>query len=218
MPEYTLEVSGASIVLVGSFNPAIFHPEWFARNGLLPQGEVDSAELQVVHPQLSQFETERFSFQITTDRFTGMTKPNTIAGPLQDLILGTFYVLEHTPVQAMGMNRVLHFSMGSEEAWHRLGDKLAPKEPWNDILEGRPGMRNLDILTQGESPRGSSLMVRVQPSLLIQPGVYFEINNHHTASEGGGLKSMMEILRNQWETSQKKGEEIARHILEWAAA
>jgi hypothetical protein len=156
--------------------------------------------------------------QITTDRFTAATKPNTIAGPLQDLILGTCYVLEHTPVQAMGMNRVLHFAMESEEAWHRLGDKLAPKEPWNDILKGRPGMRNLDILTQRESPKGSSLTVKVQPSLLIQPGVYFEINDHYAASGSAGLKSMMEILRNQWETSQKKGEEIARHILEWAAA
>jgi hypothetical protein len=218
MPEHTLEISGSSVVLVGSFNPAIFHPEWFARNGLLPQGEVDSAELQVIHPQLSQFETERFAFQITSDRFTGITKPNTIADPLKDLILGTFYILEHTPIQAMGLNRILHFAMGSVEAWHRLGDKLAPKEPWQEILEGRPGMRNLDILTSNESPKGSSLLVRIQPSLLIQPGVYFEINAHYPAPERAGLKSMMDLLKNQWETTNKKGEEIARHILDWAAS
>jgi hypothetical protein len=218
MPEHTLEISGATIVLVGSFNPAIFHPEWFAKNELLPQGEVDSAELSVVHPQLSQFETERYAFQITTDRFSAMTKPNTISGPLRDLILGTFYILEHTPVQAMGMNRVLHFAMGSEEAWHRLGDKLVPKEPWNSILEGRPGMRNLDVLTIRDKPKGSSLMVRVQPSLLIRHGVYFEINDHYAAPERAGLKSMMEILQNQWESSQEKGENIARHIIDWAAS
>ena len=173
MPEPTLEINGASVVMVGSFNPAIFHPEWFARNGLLPQGEVDSADLQVVHPQLSQFETERFSFQITMDRFAALTKPNTTAGPLRDLILGTFFILEHTPVSAIGLNRMLHFAMGSEEAWHRLGDRLAPKEPWNPILEGRPGLRNLDIITQKESPKGASVMVRIQPSIQVQHGVYF---------------------------------------------
>jgi hypothetical protein len=218
MPDHTLEISGASIVLAGSFNPAIFHPEWFSRNGLLPQGEVDNAELQVVHPQMSQFETERFSFQITTERFVGMTKPNTIAGPLRDLVLGTFYILEHTPVQAIGLNCVLHFKMGTEDAWHRLGDKLAPKDPWNSVLEGRPGMRNLDILTQRESPKGSSMMVRIQPSLLIRPGVYFEINSHYPTEKGEDIKSAMEVLRNDWEASQRKGDEIARHILDWAAS
>jgi hypothetical protein len=218
MADYELKLSGASVVLVGSFNPAIFQPEWFARNGLLPQGEVDSAEMQVIHPQLCQFETERFTFQITTDRFTGMTKPNTIADPLRDLILGTFFVLEHTPVTAMGMNRMLHFAFPNEEAWHRLGDKLAPKAPWKGILEGRPGMRNLEIITFRETPKGSSVMVKIQPSVLVPLGVYFEVNDHNLASEGTGLKSLMEILRGEWESSQKKGDEIARHILDWAAA
>jgi hypothetical protein len=218
MPEYKLEISGATIVLVGSFNPAIFHPEWFAKNELLPQREADNAELNVVHPQLSQFETERFSFQITAERFQAMAKPNTISASLRDLVLGTFYILEHTPVQAMGMNRVLHFAMGSEEAWHKLGDKLVPKEPWNSILEGRPGMRNLDVLTIRDSPKGSSLMVKVQPSVVIPHGVYFEINDHYAAQEYAGLKSMMEILRDQWDASQQKGESIARHIIDWAVS
>jgi len=219
MSETTLKISAASVVLVGSFNPAIFQPEWFARNGLLPQGEVDDAKIQIVHPQVSQFETERFILQITTDRFSSLTKPNAVAEPLRDLVLGTFYILEHTPVSAIGLNCMLHFATGSEEGWHKIGDKLVPKDAWSPILEGRPGLRNLDILAQKDHPNGPSVMVKIQPSVHVVPwGVYFEINEHYPAEENSGLKSMMGILQNRWEESQKNGERIARHILDWATA
>jgi hypothetical protein len=68
MPESKIEIAGASVVRTGSFNPAIFHPEWFANNGLLPRREVDEADVKVVHPQLSNFETERFIIQVTPER------------------------------------------------------------------------------------------------------------------------------------------------------
>jgi hypothetical protein len=62
------------------------------------------------------------------------------------------------------------------------------------------------------------MMVRIQPSLLIRPGVYFEINSHYPTEKGEDIKSAMEVLRNDWEASQRKGDEIARHILDWAAS
>jgi hypothetical protein len=218
MPEHTLEINGASIVLVGSFNPAIFQPEWFARNGLLPPGEIEDAKLSLVHPQVSQFETERFAFQITLDRFSVQGKPNATGGPLRDLVAGTFYILEHTPVTVMGLNRMMHFAMGSEDAWHKLGDKLAPKEAWREVLAHRPGLRSLDILSQEDPPNGQSMVVRVQPSLSIKWGVYFETNEQFPAPKERGLENMMETLQNRWEDSQRNGERIARYILNWAAA
>ena len=52
MPDYTLEISGASIVLLlGSFNPAIFHPEWFSRNGLLPRGKSITRSCKLYTPK-----------------------------------------------------------------------------------------------------------------------------------------------------------------------
>ena len=214
----SLDVSAASIVLVGSFNPAIFQPEWFARNGLLPQGEVADATVQVIHPQVCQFETERFVFQVTLDRFSAQTKPNTTGGPLRDLVLGAFYILEHTPVTAIGINRMMHFPTGSEEAWHRLGDKLAPKDPWSAVLEGRPGLRTLEILAQKDPTSKNAVMVRVQPSVIVPLGAYFEINEHYSTAGDDGLKSAMKILQDRWEEAQTNGENVARHILTWAVS
>ena len=44
------EISGASVVLVGNFNPAILTPAWFELNGLLPEGTAEGADLHLAHP------------------------------------------------------------------------------------------------------------------------------------------------------------------------
>jgi hypothetical protein len=214
MPEP--EISSGSIVLVGSFNPAIFQPEWFLRQNLLSKGEVESAEIKIVHPQICQFETERFFVQVSHDRFTVISKTSTNSEPLRDLVMGTFFVLEHTPVNALGLNSQMHFQMESVTAWHRLGDKLAPKEAWAEILPGRPGMLSLSIITDRETPAGSKVHVKVEPSVRLKHGVYFETNEHYIANEGG-LKSLMEIVRERWGESQTYARQIAYHILDWAS-
>jgi hypothetical protein len=222
MPKPILEISGASIVLVGSFNPLIFQPEWFARLELLPQTEADNATIQVIHPEVAQFDTERFYFQATTTRLTAGTKANTVAEPLKDLVHGVFYILEHTPVQMMGINRQMHFDMHSEDAWHQLGDKIAPKEIWTKVIgERRPGLRNVEILYvkgKGDPFDIPQVTVLVQPSTQVTPhGAYFEINNHFSALPEGGLKQLMEVMNNQWERLQNDAERIATDVLAWAA-
>src|SRR5579863_1045833 len=153
MPSPTLEIAGNTIVMIGSFNPAIFQPQWFAKQGLLPQTEVDNAKIEIIHSQVCQFETERFLLQVTPERFVATTKPNAVGAPLRDLVSGTFYILEHTPIQAFGLNSQMHYGMHSEDAWHRVGDKLVPKDAWDGLIDGgRPGMRNLHILYAATSP------------------------------------------------------------------
>jgi hypothetical protein len=36
---------------------------------------------------------------------------------IRDLVLGTFQLLRHTPIKAMGVNREAVFAMESEEEW-----------------------------------------------------------------------------------------------------
>ena len=217
MPEPLLALTGTSIVLIGAFNPRIFQPEWFARQSLLPQKEVEAANIQIIHQQVTQFETERFVFQVTDDRLLAATKPNTIAEPLRDLIAGTFYILEHTPVQGIGLNRQMHFKMDSEEAWHKVGDKLVPKEGWAQIVDRRPGMRNLQVLYGSTSPEEPAITATVQPSVQVVPhGVYFEVNYHFNIPKDDGLKFMMAVLNDRWEECQNDAERMAKFILDWA--
>jgi len=216
MPNWTPEISGASIVLTGSFNPTIFQPEWFGRQQLLPEAEISSAEIKIVMPQVCHFETERFIVYVMQDRFSASTKPNATSEPLRDLVLGTFFVLEHTPITALGLNRQMHFALKSEETWHKLGDRLAPKDGWNEILEGRPGLLSLEILTNRKHPEGSRVQVKVQPSVTLKFGAYVETNEHYPAGKDQALKGLMEILKHNWEEAQKYAGKVADHILTWA--
>jgi hypothetical protein len=216
MSDLIPEISAATIVLIGSFNPKIFQPEWFARQQLLPQAETDAADIKVIVQQVSHFETERFVVQVTENRFLASTKPSANPAPLRDLVQGTFFILEHTPVTAMGLNCAMHFKMESEKTWHQVGDKLAPKEVWKEVLEGRPGLLSMTILTQKDKPKGAEFRVKVEPSVLVPQGVYFETNEHFPASETEPLKSLMDILGERWEETQIYASRVVSHVLAWA--
>jgi len=119
----------------------------------------------------------------------------------------------------MGLNREMHFAMPSEEAWHQVGDKLAPKNGWAGILRGRPGMTLLSI--QGEIPdfpdatEGTKLTVRVAPSPSVKFGVYFIMNENYNAPKNGELRFLMERIRTRWEGAYNYAAEIADYVLDW---
>jgi len=50
MLEQPAEISGASIVLLGSFNPPIFQPQWFARQNLLQPTLAEKAKINFITP------------------------------------------------------------------------------------------------------------------------------------------------------------------------
>jgi hypothetical protein len=212
----TPEMSGASIVLLGSFNPRIFQPEWFARQGLLPREQVDAADIKVIVSQVAHFETEQFIVQVTENRFTAVTKANANPVPLRDLVQGTFFILEHTPVSSMGLNHYAHIPLMTGDAWHRLGDKLAPKDGWRGVLDERPGMQSLTITSGMAEPGRRRHMIKIEPSVRITFGAYFEVNEHHQAPEREPLKNLMNILGERWEESAQYANTVIDHILTWA--
>jgi len=42
------EVQESSIVFIGSFNPKIFQPAWFVKEGLIPKQEGHEAEIEIM--------------------------------------------------------------------------------------------------------------------------------------------------------------------------
>ena len=49
------EISAASIVMVGYFNPQIFQPFWLAMHGVISEEEAESANIGFVHPEITRF-------------------------------------------------------------------------------------------------------------------------------------------------------------------
>ena len=224
------EISSVSVVLLGKFNPAIFTPAWFALQGLLPESAATSANLQVAHQQVTVFSTEWLHLNVTADRFM----VETLQAPyirLRDLVVRLFKeYLHHTPLNALGINRDVHFQVRSSAERDRIGRTLAPVEPWgvwgHDLgLDGEHG--GMTSLTMSQinpegRPTGGRINVKVEPSNKIgrgRLGVYVQVNDHYAiddASPGAGER-LIRLLENNFDTSLNRSNSIVDHIMSLAA-
>ncbi len=211
-----LEYEQANVVLVGGFNPQIFQPAWFAKHNLLGNSETESAKIGVIHPEIVDFVADWCHLNITQERFVARTSRADCFPRLRDLVKGTFTLLRHTPVRQMGLNREFHYSMPTNEAYHDVGYKLAPKEPWTGILE-KPGMRS--VAMQGQRPDTTYkglIFVVVEPSRRVKDGVFLQFNDHYEAKNqeaGVGCDELIDVLSCSWDISLDRSKEMAEKLL-----
>ncbi len=221
------EVSDASIVLVGNFNPPIFHPEWFARNGLIRDEEKEAAEIELIHHELTLFRMEWLSVRVEPQRFIAETQE----GPfirLSDFVVRTFAeYLVYTPINKMGINRKAHFSVGDEDTRNRIGKMLAPHQPWGEwaaaiggkSVKKRGGMRSLTMEQRNPDDRKKGhIQVTIEPSLQIknETGIYMRVNDHYEVEDpvnNQGCEELIRLLEQRFEASIKHSEWIIDQIM-----
>ncbi len=63
------ELSACSIVLVGDFNPAIFHPAWFKARNIYPGADDVIEDVRLVHRDIAAFSIEADSYHVEKERF-----------------------------------------------------------------------------------------------------------------------------------------------------
>ena len=175
------EVESAAIVMIGSFNPAIFQPRWLGTQQLIRPEEAEKAKITIIHAEVADFSTEWFQLQVLQNRFQLASTDPRQYSPLRDLAAAIFAILPHTPVTALGLNRQFHFKMPSRDAWHAIGHLLAPKEPWHRIMD-TPGLRALMMEGRRKDAKGGTLHVKVEPSVSVEYGLYIDINEEFKAS------------------------------------
>lgn len=210
------EIQGLSFVLVGDFNPTIFHPLWFSHHELIGEHEGGAAKIEVVHNDISVFDLDWMRLQVTRDRFELTTLQEPYFEVIRDLVIGTFQLLEHTPVKALGINHQLHFKMKDADEWHGLGHRLAPKECWNKVLE-KPGMQKVSIKGERTDGYKGNILVTVEPSSKLKYGTYFAINDHYeadTTAGKSGVKYLVNIIKENWTQSMDRSYNITQTVLE----
>jgi hypothetical protein len=114
----------------------------------------------------------------------------------------------------------MHFDVGGEENWHKIGDVLAPKRLWQPHLRGRPGMKALQI---EEAKRADGLagkvLVTVQPSEKYTHGVFFDVNNDLPNADGKpGTSFAVQVIREHWARLLLEARFIAETVLEQATS
>lgn len=210
-----LVVQGVNIVLCGNFNPAIFHPSWLSAEGLIRFQEAETAQIEIVHPDAATFNAEWLQIRVVRDRFQAGTVQEPYYEPLRDLVVGIFGLLRHTPMRALGINRDFHYRLESKGVWHTVGDRLAPKQDWEEVL-GNPGMKSLVIEGKRPDNLAGYIQVKVGPSNRVEFGVYVEINDHYQlspASETSASASeTIDILSEHWAESMQRSLGISQKI------
>jgi len=212
----TPDSEGASIVMIGSFNPSIFQPLWLGTQQLIRPEEARNATITTIQAEITDFSTEWFQLQVLQTRFTIVSADPRQYGPLRDLVIGMFAILPHTPITAIGLNRHFHFRMSSIDVWHKIGHLLAPKEPWHAIMKG-PGLRSMTMLGRREEGNKGILEVKVEPSVKTQPGLFVEVNEEFKPPSDGqpeGAQWVPACLAAQWDATITSAETAAEHLLD----
>jgi len=223
------EISGVSIVLRGNFNPSIFQPMWFAKQGLISEEAAAGAELGVVHPEVTIFKVDPdFSFSVDRDRLV----INRGIAPLivaSDLICRMFGdLLPHTPIGQLGINRNVHFSVGSFEKRDQIGQLLAPPAPWGKWGEGfsagdetkRGGLLSMTMIRRNLRDREVGwIQAKVEASNKIgqgRTGIFMEINDHYQLPDPASAVDamvMIRILQERFDSSLKSSDAIIDQIM-----
>jgi hypothetical protein len=220
------EISAASVVLLGEFTPQIFQPHWFVKHGLLPDEAAENAEISVINPYICAFGIETF-FTLHVER-EGFTTARSVA-PLilmSDVVVRLFGdLLPHTPIRAMGINRLVHFDAGTAEKRDRIGDLLAPKAPWGQwgkkLSSGDPnkhgGMLSLTMVQFDLSDRAKgSILAKIEPSTKIgsgKTGIFMEINDHYQTDNDKDAEQAVKILQERFDDSLRNSDTIINQIM-----
>jgi hypothetical protein len=221
------EVGAVSVVLLGNFNPAIFTPAWFAKWSLLSENEVAEAKIEVVHPEITAFTAGTKRITVQADRFT-VESSEAPWITLADLVEKTFQeFLPHTPASKLGINRIVHFGVGTEECRNSIGRKLAPTEPWGEwgqrIENSPPALRGgftsltMQEAWETEEFRGH-IQTLVEPSKKVtgNSGIYMRVNHHSeviSPKPEVGCEKIIGYLRDNFQTSIEKAEWIIDQVM-----
>jgi hypothetical protein len=222
------ELTQLTVVLIGNFNPAIFHPAWLARHELISDGAAETASVGIVHPDISAFSIENlFSLQVERERFTisRLVAPWVLISDVVAKIFGD--LLSHTPLSKLGINLLVHFDTGSQAKRNEIGERLAPPTPWGEwgklVSSGdgrtRGGMQSLTMVQKNVSDRPAGwVQAKIEPSARIRgglTGIFMEINDHYELAGPSpeDARALIGILQDKFDNSVKNSEKIVDQIM-----
>jgi hypothetical protein len=215
------ERQSLSIVVLGDFNPAIFHPLWFSANGLVPEEETNDADEFIIQKQIAIFSIGKIQLQVDESRL-GLTTVESPQGPiLRDLALGTLSILEHTPLKAIGLNLDMAFAIETEHAWHAFGDRLVPKNDWAQILE-KPGMQQVVVEGMRSDCNADRVHIRVQPSshcrVLVAVNQHYQLETAERVDVRERHREAIRVLRDDWANFTAFARNAAAKLLQSSSA
>jgi hypothetical protein len=215
MTKYVPERKQFSIVLVGTFNPLMFQPEWFGKNDVISPEEVEFARNQsnniptIITPQLTVFRTSQLSIRIEQDRFLVLAEKEPLL-IIKDFVKKTFEKLGGLTITAFGYNYSAHYKFNSEPEIHAFADKLTPKQYWRALLgndvtgdDRKGGLSSLQMHQYKDGNEGMiSIVLQRSVHLKPEPGIFLICNDHTNISDDdSSAEVVIEKINKSFEAS-----------------
>lgn len=231
-----ISLDEVSIVLKGGFNPSILSPAWLLAQGVIGAAEEGESDVDVITRDIAAFSCAWIKLFATADTLQLSTAVEAEFERLRDACVAILKALPHTPIAVLGINRSVHFRVDSLEQLHRVGDTLAPKDVWGDVLDF-PGMRSLTVWGARPGTQAGRISVTIEPSNAIPQAIFVAHNDHYELSERtdppsgrdeawsvgnqpateatpGKLSVAVEILTDNWKDSMNRGDKVIRRVYE----
>lgn len=207
------EITELSIVMLGSFNPAIFHPSWLLSHKLIDEEDFKSNEIEVINPFLAKFKSRWLQVEVTNSRCQLKTTDGTSFELLRDLNVSIFKVLRETPINAFGINVISDYQL-EEKQYEKAGNILAPFSNWKEIFND-PKLLRLEIVQERRmDEEEGSHRIRLMPSMLVKPhGLRIDINSHFEVSKYDTMDKKLHVFISKWEQTLRDANIYAKNIL-----
>ena len=207
-----------SIVLLGSLNPGIFHPEWFRRQEILSPQDAEAANIKIVSPEVTEVLFLDMKLDVFPNRLVLETLDASRAEKLQDIVVNILSKLPHTPITACGLNNTIQFDLDDEAYWHQIGHTLAPKDLiWNSVLE-KPGMALLSVKGILSGKFAGEININVAPARKFVHGLLVSSNFHYPVPrDDKGTAQSTEVpnyVQQTWKPALEKARAVAYQIFE----
>lgn len=111
--------------------------------------------------------------------------------------------------------------------WHALGDRLAPKDLWREVLtspirEGTPGLRTLVVEGSRQATSARWIRIKIEPSVRLPNGIYLEAHEHYEEENEQpeekvkAASVLLNTLRSEWSNFLGDSLRIADQVLSWS--
>ena len=195
----------ATVVLTGSFNPAIFYPEWFREQEILPEIEVSSAESAtdlVITRQATVIRFMSLRLEALGERWTLTSERPDWFKDLGPITTSIFDKLPHTPVKALTMTFLEHRRVRRSPAEAIEGWLTAPA--FGKVVGNSA---KLGVIGRGEWEKFETALV-LEHSVRLKGAVF--IGQSYELK----LKTARDLEAVKWADLITRSNEVSRILLE----
>jgi len=211
-----VEIKTLHLTFVGNFNPAIVQPFWLAQKGLIRESEAQEVKVEVIHNEFTRFSLDWVRIEVRQDRFDVHCSQEPYFDIVRDLCFGIFNYLKETPIKALGINHIWHCDLKTADKYYEFGNSLSPLKNFDFLNDARMILLEIIELKRSDGKPGA-YRIRIEPSDKVSSlfGVAINVNDHFglEPNESGQNGEMLKILKNNFDASGKRVEEVVNLLL-----